>query len=1151
MNAAAQQLKPKSAEPGAEAARRAPSDINSAATPTRLLQAKLAVGGVNDPEEREAEHAANVIAAGGRHQVVDPGGSVHLRAAVAPPVEDPGASGRARRAVATSVEDPGVSGRVHRAVAPPIEDPGASGRVRRAPAFAAGGALTGAAAARVEAARASLGRPLPMAIQARLEHGFGQSMDNVRVHTGPAARAAASGIGARAFTEGERITLGHGESEHDLHLMAHEATHVMQNRREAGFVRPLAQRETGAVRREAVPAAKAEQGPIRPLIRRSIISRALDWLADKATRYIPGFDLFTIVLGFNPINGESVDRSGAHVLRAAVRIIPAGDLIVQALDKYGAFNKAGAFVDRQIEALKGIGASIKHALSEFLDSLGWTDIFHPGEVLERGFHIFADPAERIINFIKDLAEGIIQFVKDAVLKPLAGLAASLVPFWDVLVGVFGKNPITGEAAPPVADVLVGGLLKLAHMEEVWENIQKAKALPRIWNWLKSVISQLLDFVLEIPSLFVEALKSFKISDLLDLPGAFVRVIKIFGRFVIKFASWVGAKIWALLEIVFEVVSPQALFYIKKTGAALKSILKNPLPFVKNLVASAKHAFDNFREHFVDHLKAGLLDWLTGSLPGVYIPQAFTLLEFGKFALSVLGITWAQIRAEIVKALGPKGETIMSALEKTFDIVVAVVKGGVGAAWDLIKENLSNLKDTLIDGIVGMVKDTIIFQAVPKVLAMFIPGAGFVSAIISIYNTIKTFIEKLSQIAEVVKSFIESIVAIAQGQIAGAAKRVETALAGGLKLAIAFLASFAGLGGVAEKVRDVIKKVWDAVQKAIMTAANWVVGKAKAAFAWLFGKGDKDGKPDERTDKEKQNDLDKGLGESKALLQDDKRTSVEIAKQLSTIQSKYKLTMLTIVTESKTKNNAKVHVHGEVNPEGNTDSVERATAEAVEIITIKVNDRRVLQKPVTGAEFEDRVIKLLLTDSRFAPGIGVIGGQLGELIQEKFPETIIISVTTPAKEERLLDKEEAKKNRNSIIKKWIGAHPREAYMIFQQRLKGREKEFGIPDATLEVYGEQASTQAADKGSRSAVILVEITLISDMTKAADEHAVRKSGQLYDTVDKLKAYGKEIPIEYHLITPKLEDKNKSEEVKKFLQDVLTSTGAENVKFVWFNLE
>src|SRR5262249_5068472 len=78
-----------------------------------------------------------------------------------------------------------------------------------------------------------------------------------------------------------------------------------------------------------------------------------------------------------------------------------------------------------------------------------------------------------------------------------------------------------------------------------------------------------------------------------------------------------------------------------------------------------------------------------------------------------------------------------------------------------------------------------------------------------------------------------------GQIAGAAKRVESSLAGLLSLAISFLAGFVGLGGVAEKVKAAIKKVQTAVDKALDTAVNWGIGKAKALFAELLGK---DGAP---------------------------------------------------------------------------------------------------------------------------------------------------------------------------------------------------------------------------------------------------------------------------------------------------------------------
>src|SRR5207248_6962089 len=131
------------------------------------------------------------------------------------------------------------------------------------------------------------------------------------------------------------------------------------------------------------------------------------------------------------------------------------------------------------------------------------------------------------------------------------------------------------------------------------------------------------------------LKALDISDMILIPKAFLKLGKVFGGFIVKFISWAGGTVWNLLEIIFDVVSPGAFDYIKKTGAALKSILKNPLPFVGNLVKAAKLGFSNFAAHFLDHLKAGLIDWLTGSLPGIYIPKAFSLVEIAKFVFSVL------------------------------------------------------------------------------------------------------------------------------------------------------------------------------------------------------------------------------------------------------------------------------------------------------------------------------------------------------------------------------------------------------------------------------------------------------------------------------------------------------------------------------------
>lgn len=72
------------------------------------------------------------------------------------------------------------------------------------------------------------GRPLFPSTRKFMEPRFGADFGSVRVHTGQKAHNSASEIHARAFTYGNDIWLGKGESEGDKSLMAHELTHVVQ-----------------------------------------------------------------------------------------------------------------------------------------------------------------------------------------------------------------------------------------------------------------------------------------------------------------------------------------------------------------------------------------------------------------------------------------------------------------------------------------------------------------------------------------------------------------------------------------------------------------------------------------------------------------------------------------------------------------------------------------------------------------------------------------------------------------------------------------------------------------------------------------------------------------------------------------------------------
>lgn len=71
-----------------------------------------------------------------------------------------------------------------------------------------------------------------------MEHGFGEDLSDVRVHTDAAARRGAVGSFAQALTVGDRIAFGPGATPSDSRLLAHELAHVVQQRHSTGSVAP-------------------------------------------------------------------------------------------------------------------------------------------------------------------------------------------------------------------------------------------------------------------------------------------------------------------------------------------------------------------------------------------------------------------------------------------------------------------------------------------------------------------------------------------------------------------------------------------------------------------------------------------------------------------------------------------------------------------------------------------------------------------------------------------------------------------------------------------------------------------------------------------------------------------------------------------------
>jgi hypothetical protein len=654
-----------------------------------------------------------------------------------------------------------------------------------------------------------------------MEPRFRADFRGVRVHTGDQAARLNRRLHAQAFTVGNQIFFGSNRFQPDTHggrrLIAHELTHTIQ--------------QGAAVQQEPVQRAAepAVSSTAEPHVQRGIfdflpgVDTVLNALSDLANN-IPGWRMFTIVLGTNPITGQPVDRGAANILRAVVELMPGGALITQVLDRYGVFDRAGAWIEGQIASLGLSGAALRSSLMQFLHSLDPTDFLNPGAVWDRARRIFSEPIDRLTTFARNLITGILRLVREAVLSPLARLAQGTCG-WDLLKAVLGEDPITGEAVPRNAETLIGGFMRLIGQEEIWQNIQSSHAIPRAWAWFQGALGSLLGFVRQLPDLFVAALEALEITDFLILPRAFMRVAAVFGDFAERFFTWAGGAIWNLLEIIFEVVAPQVMVYLRRAASAFRTILRDPIGFVRNLIRAVLGGLRQFATNFLTHLRTSIIGWLTGAMAGasIYIPQAFTIQEIIKFVLSVLGLTWANIRQKLVRVIG---ETAVTVLERGFEIVVTLVTQGPAAAWEKIKENLADLREMVMGQIMNFVSTNIVQAAITRLVTSLNPAGAFVQAVIAIYNTVMFLTERIRQIAQVAARVIDTIASIAAGQVQPSSDGVERTMAGLLTLVISFLARILGLGRVTDAVTNIINRVRAPIDRALDKVIDWIVATAR-------------------------------------------------------------------------------------------------------------------------------------------------------------------------------------------------------------------------------------------------------------------------------------------------------------------------------------
>ncbi|WP_326705788.1 DUF4157 domain-containing protein [Streptomyces cyaneofuscatus] len=149
----------------------------------------------------------------------------------------------------------------------------------------------------------SPGRPLAEPVRTEMELRLGEGFESVRIHDGPSAARSASEIGARAYTSGDHVVLGHGGT--DKHTLAHELTHVIQQRQG-----PVTGTDTGSGLRVSDPSDHFE---------RAAEANATAALARPLTAPVAGRDRISPGPGPVPLGGA---QSAGHAPPSPIQRAP-------------------------------------------------------------------------------------------------------------------------------------------------------------------------------------------------------------------------------------------------------------------------------------------------------------------------------------------------------------------------------------------------------------------------------------------------------------------------------------------------------------------------------------------------------------------------------------------------------------------------------------------------------------------------------------------------------------------------------------------------------------------------------------------------------------------------------------------------------------
>lgn len=590
------------------------------------------------------------------------------------------------------------------------------------------------------------------------------------------------------------------------------------------------------------------------MVRAVVVDLAEPYLTKEPIK--PVWELTTQVLHYDPLRGVPVQVPTVEILANFLRLIGKGDVVDQMRER-GTLQATADWLDTQVATFAGLITRLGT-----LFSAAW-DAIQPANLpnLFTTLPALADQAYALMRdvsaFAVTVVAKVLELIKTSLLAWLSDHAHQ-TPGFHLITVIIEKNPFTGEVVPRTAENLIKGFITLLPGgEATYQSLAESGVIGDAAAKIETAMTVLGITPALITETFLGVWDLVTLERLLSPLATFREIVEKFGQPIARIARFVAVVIEVVITLVLRLMNfPSDLLasIISNTIAAIEDIKRDPVAFLRNILAALKAGFLGFFDRIGGYLLQGLGAWLFRGLKkiGVIIPEQWSLSSALELVLQVLGLNaeflWRKLGEHTSPQTVAKIRGAIGMLSGAWGFIRDVQERGLAAIWDYVAGQLSGLWDTVLTMAREWVMKQVVKKMTARLISMLDPTGvmAIINGAIAFFDAVQSAIEYIREILEIVNGYVMTFAAVAKGKIEPGAQMIERGLADAVPVAIGFLANQAGLGNIPEEIVKIIQSLRQLVEQAV----DWLIAQAlrlgRAALEALgLGKGGGAGGPKHR------------------------------------------------------------------------------------------------------------------------------------------------------------------------------------------------------------------------------------------------------------------------------------------------------------------